>query len=407
MAESSVILTGFSPVQLQKPVPQEHLLSYYAWLMASARCAAEGADSAETAGQIMAEVQHKVRRYGVSPSFISRRQFNAFPDSDEALGQAGAPPALPEGFEDLLASPDGPSVSWRMQRFDQVATEVFRKWYARQSSGPDASAPDDLIHVTCSGYVAPSPAQRIVSEKRWLSTAVTHSYHMGCYGAFPAIRSAVGLLSAPALGRPEGKRRVDIVHTEYLSAHVATLKDSPGDIVDMTLFGDGFIGYSAYPEDVFQRSQRLGPGLRVVAAHEELIPDTLEEMTWKLGPHQFDMYLSRQVPLLIRDNIHGFVRGLCARAGLDFERTKNQLFYAIHPGGPKILDHTRDVLGLSEEHVMHSRRVFAKLGNMSSATVPHIYGDLLADPAVPSGAHVLSMGFGPGLTATGLILQKT
>ena len=119
MAESSVVLSGFAPVQLQKPVPQEHLLSYYAWLMASARCAAEGADTAEAAGKILADVQHKVRRYGVSPSFITRRQFNAFPDSEEALGQAGTPPALPEGFEDLLANPDGPSVDFRMQRFGE------------------------------------------------------------------------------------------------------------------------------------------------------------------------------------------------------------------------------------------------------------------------------------------------
>lgn len=401
MIESSVVIGSFAPVQLKKPVRQEHLLSYFAWLVASARCAAVGAATPEAAAQILREVQGSVRRYGISPSFISHRYFNVFPDSEQALGLRGAPPQLPDGFENLLTAPAGPSLDRRMARFESVALEAIGKWY-----GPEAAAPDDLIHVTCSGYAAPSPAQRFVSQRRWRSTTVLHSYGMGCYGAFPAIRSAVGLLAASVLGRPEGKRRVDIMHTEYLSGHVTTLKDTPGDIVDMTLFGDGFIGYSAYPEKVFHSTPEVGPGLRVVAAREEIISDSLDEMTWTLGPSQFDMYLSRNVPLLIRDSVLGFARRLCARAEIDFDRSKERLFYAIHPGGPKILDHTREVLGLSEEKLVYSRRVFRELGNMCSAAVPYILMDVLMDPAIPSGANVLTMGFGPGLTASGLILQK-
>ena len=60
------------------------------------------------------------------------------------------------------------------------------------------------------------------------------------------------------------------------------LLHKPGDIVDATLFGDGFIGYSAHSERGWAR---LGvPGLRVLAQHEIIIPDTLDEMTWTLGP---------------------------------------------------------------------------------------------------------------------------
>lgn len=401
MAESSVVLAGFKPVHVKKPVRQEHLLSYYAWLMASARCAAEGADTPEAAGRVLNDVQEKVRRYGVSPNYIARREFVAFPDSDEALGQLGGLPQLPEGFEDLISQPEGPSLAARMERFEKVALQVFREYYAS-----DARAPDDLIHVTCSGYVAPSPAQRFVAEKGWFSTPVMHSYHMGCYGAFPAIRNAVGLLTSAALAGPEGKRRVDIVHTEYLTNHVSTLKNGAADIIDMTLFGDGFIGYSAYPEDVFRTSRSVGPGLRVVAAHEELIPNSLGEMTWKLGAQQFDMHLSKNVPLLIRENVLGFARKLCARAGMDFDRVKDGLFYAIHPGGPRIVDHTRDVLGIPEEKLSHTRRAFYELGNMCSATVPYILADILEDKTLPANARILAMGFGPGLTASGLILEK-
>lgn len=402
MTEPNVVLAGFAPLHVQKPVRQEHLASYYAWLLASARCVAQGAATPEAAGQVLREVQEKVKRYAVSPSFISHREFCAFPDSEEGLGQRGSAPALPKGFEGLLQQPEGPTIAQRMERFQAVALQVFRQWFAEKSE-----APDDLIHVTCSGYLAPSPAQRFVSERGWWSTSVVHSYHMGCYGAFPAIRNAVGQLTASALAGADGKRRIDIVHTEYLSGHVATLKNEPSDIIDMTLFGDGFVGYSAYPEHVYRTTAGLGPGLRVVAAREELVPGSIDEMTWNLGPRQFDMHLSKSVPLFIRESVLSFTRALCARAGLDFDGVRHRLCYAIHPGGPRIIDHVRDALGLAEDRLSPTRRAFYELGNICSATVPYILMDLLRDPSVPAGSPVLALGFGPGLTASGLILEKT
>jgi len=399
--EQRVVLADFTPVELGPPVPQEELLNYLAWLMASARCAAQGVTSSGEAEGVLRAVQEKMQRYGVGPHFIERRQFNVLPPPVQGSGQADGPPALPTGFEELVREPRGPLLDERMRSFEAVALEVFRRFYAETSK-----APDDLIHVTCSGYASPSPAQRIAAEKGWFSTAVLHSYHMGCYGAFPAMRSAVALLAPSVLGLPERKARVDIVHTEYLSVHVGPLKDEPGDFVDQTLFGDGFIGYSAFPEDVFRASRTRRPGLRVLASHEQLIPNSAEAMTWRLGPHQFDMFLSKEVPLLIRSSVADFSRKLCARAGVDLQRDKRELLFAIHPGGPKILDHCRDALGLEEAQVAHARGVFRTLGNMSSATIPYVFKRLAEDDAVLPGTRIVSMGFGPGLTATGLLLEK-
>lgn len=401
MVEHAVVLSDFAPLPQQRPVPQEHLLSYQAWLMASARCAATGVASAAEAARVLEETQAMMQRYAVGPHFIERRQFNLLPDSSTGLGADGAPPELPIGFEQIATRPEGPTLDERMKRFAGVALEVFRRFYELKTK-----APDDLIHVTCSGYVSPSPAQRILAERGWYSTSVLHSYHMGCYGAFPAIRSAVALLAPSVLGLPERKSRVDLVHTEFLSGHVAPLKHEPGDFVDMTLFGDGFIGYSAFPEDRFRATHAPGTGVRVLASHDELIPDSAGAMTWTLGPHQFDMYLSKDVPLLIRDRILPFTTRLSARAGLEFERIKRDLVFAIHPGGPKILDHSRDALGIDERQIAHSRRVFRELGNMSSASVPHILMSIVEDAGVAPGTRIVSMGFGPGLTASGLLLEK-
>jgi alkylresorcinol/alkylpyrone synthase len=81
------------------------------------------------------------------------------------------------------------------------------------------------------------------------------------------------------------------------------------------------------------------------------------------------------------------------------------MIFAIHPGGPKILNHIRDKLGLEEYQVKHSRDVLFKHGNMSSATIPHIWKSLIDDDDIKHGQTVITMAFGPGLTATGFILE--
>jgi predicted naringenin-chalcone synthase len=45
-------------------------------------------------------------------------------------------------------------------------------------------------------------------------------------------------------------------------------------------------------------------------------------------------------------------------------------------------------------------------GNMSSATLPHIWARIAVDTSVPSGTLITSLAFGPGLTVYGAVLRK-
>ena len=93
-------------------------------------------------------------------------------------------------------------------------------------------------------------------------------------------------------------------------------------------------------------------------------------MTLRPGPLQFDMSLSKRVPFMIRDSIADFVRVDLRQAGLDFEREKGSMVFAIHPGGPAILNQIRGRLGIEESQIALSRRVLYENGNMASATAP-------------------------------------
>jgi predicted naringenin-chalcone synthase len=50
--------------------------------------------------------------------------------------------------------------------------------------------------------------------------------------------------------------------------------------------------------------------------------------------------------------------------------------------------------------------VLHRFGNMSSATLPHIWTDILAGDETPDGTLVASVAFGPGLTFAGALLRK-
>jgi len=82
------------------------------------------------------------------------------------------------------------------------------------------------------------------------------------------------------------------------------------------------------------------------------------------------------------------------------------MYFAIHPGGPKIIDYVVNELGIPEFQAHWSYDVLRNHGNMSSATIPYILHNIVNDSAIQSGTKIIAMAFGPGLTATSLLLEK-
>jgi predicted naringenin-chalcone synthase len=396
---------------MAKPVPQRIALELSAYGFAKISCWNNNVNDADSFRQVHKEVREKFEKYALSPAQIKRRQLVFFPRVEDIRFVDGqielAEPEHeylrlfrnktdPDG---LIINPKGVDIKIRHESYGKVADLCLAEMYK------DAPAsPDDIIHVTCSGYLAPSPVERMVARKQWFGATVTHSYHMGCYGAFPAIKMAHGFLASSHFGVTAPKSQVDIVHTELLSAHHDFMDLGAGNIITMSLFSDGFIKYSAYSEESL-RAQGLR-GLRILAFDEHLLPDSPDEMTWVPGPHHFHMTLTVMVPILIKRHIRSFIESLLNRIGMDFEEQKDAMIFAIHPGGPKIVEHIQDELGLRDDQVAFSKQVFQEHGNMSSATIPYILKEILEETAIPVGTRVVSVAFGPGLTVTGLVLEK-
>jgi predicted naringenin-chalcone synthase len=123
---------------------------------------------------------------------------------------------------------------------------------------------------------------------------------------------------------------------------------------------------------------------------------TADHMTWDVTDLGFRMGLSPRVPDVLSRHVGDVVEELLSEAGL---RVEDVAGWAVHPGGPRILDVVRDELGLAESQIAASRGVLAEHGNCSSATVLLVLQEL-ADVDGP----VVAMAFGPGLTLYAALL---
>lgn len=294
-------------------------------------------------------------------------------------------------IDDMSRSPAGPGTAERTDWFAQEVEAAFARLYAEETVPPA-----DLVHVTCTGYVSPSGAQRLVAKRGWgTRTRVTHAYHMGCYASVPALRIALGL------GRGDERGRVDVVHTELCSLHFDPSLHTAEQLVVQSLFADGSVRYTLEHERA-----RDAPAYRVLAVHEIVDDGSEDAMLWRLGNHGMRMTLSREVPDRIAKTIREFVVDLFARGGYDFAAEQPSCAFAIHPGGPKIIDVVRDALELREPQVAAAREVLRRYGNMSSSTLPHVWKHLLEDRECPRGSLVGSFAFGPGLTIAGALFRK-
>ena len=374
----SVSLQDFEVVRPKYEECQENLLDWFAHIHTQSKNQLQNWNSSESSA-FENELREKLFSLGVGENKIERRGFE-FNDFNH------------RNFEEmeiynLSDAPTGYGLGKRMALYDELTSNIFEKIYPE-----NRLLPSHLIHVTCTGYVAPSPAQKLVSSRSSGSRSmVTHAYHMGCYGSIPSIRIGMGHYFVNG-------ESSDIVHTELCSLHINPTNQSTDQLVIQSLFADGFIKYSV-------GKSGSSPGFKVLGIHEEVIGDSTSKMTWVCDEWGFKMSIAREVPLLIRKALEPYLAKLAKIAGVDRE-VLGKAHYAIHPGGPKIIQQIAQALDLSENEVEHSQGVLNDYGNMSSATLPHVWDRIVKDPDIKSGELVVSLAFGPGLTICGALFEK-
>ncbi|HEY8474604.1 MAG TPA: type III polyketide synthase [Natronosporangium sp.] len=277
------------------------------------------------------------------------------------------------------------STGKRMRRFLTEALPLGKTAVsgALADAGVEPGRVGLLAVCSCTGYATPG-LDILLARDLALADDCQRLFvgHMGCYAALPGLASAANFVTAH--GRP-----AVLLCAELCSLHLQPPTVDTGQIVAHALFSDAAAAVVVAPgED--------GYGVRKLASLTD--PSTADHMTWDVTDLGFRMGLSPQVPDVLARHVARFVADLLADAGLAISDVDG---WAIHPGGPHILDVVERELGLPPAALAPSRDVLSRHGNCSSPTVLLILDELRR----AGRQRVLVMAFGPGLTLYAALLS--
>ncbi|QDU78600.1 Alpha-pyrone synthesis polyketide synthase-like Pks18 [Polystyrenella longa] len=283
----------------------------------------------------------------------------------------------------------GPDTAARMEQYVLHAAPLAIK-AANKALLDSGKAPGEITHlvtVSCSGFSAPGFDIELIRELGLPEeTARTHVGFMGCHGAMNGLRVAKAYADA------DPKACVLVCAVELCSVH-HHYGWNPQRIVANSLFADGAAAVVGC-----HRETPTGEDWTIVANGSRLLPDSREMMSWEIGNNGFEMGLSPEVPNVIQQYLPEWMEAWLGRHQLT---TKEIASWAIHPGGPRILQATAEALGLDDQQMEPSRRVLEEYGNMSSPTVLFIIERLRqAEAKRPC----VILGFGPGLVAEAALI---
>jgi predicted naringenin-chalcone synthase len=287
----------------------------------------------------------------------------------------------------------GWSTAERMRRFLAEAVPLGKEAVAAalSSAGVPASELGLFAVVSCTGYVTPG-LDILLARDLAMSPAVQRLGigHMGCYAAIPGLGTVADFVHSR--GRPAA-----LLCAELPSLHVQAVGErlDVEQLIAHALFADAAAAVVVAPDM---------PGLAVVDVEARTDPSTSDHMTWEVTDAGFRMGLSPRVPDVLARHVRPVVETLLGRHGLGLTDVAG---WAVHPGGPRILDVVADRLGLPESAMAESAAVLRDYGNCSSGTVLLVLERLLASRRFTAGETVVLLAFGPGLTLYTALLRQS
>lgn len=325
------------------------------------------------------------------------RRFSVLADYGRSVGEFTFYPNSPN-LEPL------PSVGRRMAVYQREALPLaLRAVRACLADYPQFSlhSVTHLVVVSCTGFYAPGPDIELIDALGLPGTTQRLLIgFMGCYGAFN------GLKAADAIVRADPQASVLIVCVELCTIHFQKPENQSNWLAN-ALFSDGAAAV------LVQGTARREQSFRLQSFHCDLLPEGRDQMAWTIGNHGFDMVLTSTIPDLIRHHIGLMLQRILDQNGLTVGDVD---YFALHPGGRRILDLIELELGIDRSKTQHAYSVLNQYGNMSSATVLFVLKaiwDELAESAanapesVAAGysKRIAGVAFGPGLTLESMLLQ--
>jgi alkylresorcinol/alkylpyrone synthase len=190
-----------------------------------------------------------------------------------------------------------------------------------------------------------------------------------------------------------------LVSVELCSLTVQRDDVTVPNLVASGLFGDGAAAVVA--------TGRTGDGgergqAEVLGSRSRLYPDSERTMGWDVAASGLRIVLDANVPDLIRRHVGDDVDAFLEDFGLGRDDIE---WWVCHPGGPKVLEAIEDTLEVPRSAVQLTWDSLARIGNLSSSSVLHVFEDTLRERPPRPGSYGMLMAMGPGFCSELVLLR--
>lgn len=293
----------------------------------------------------------------------------------------------------LAAYPALRSFRARNDAWTAAALELGERAIVEVLAKADASARaiDHVYFVTVTGLATPSIDARLVG-RLGLRPDVrrTPIFGLGC------VAGAAGLARASDVLRGDPSGRALLLSVELCSLTLQREDASVANVIASGLFGDGAAAV------LLEGGATPARGPRIVATRSIFYPGTERLMGWDFVDGGFKVVLSPKVPELVRARLRADVDAFLADQGLDRGAIRHVV---AHTGGPKVLEAIEEALELPRVALARSWKSLREAGNLSSASVLFVLGDLLDAGEAAPGDLGLLLAMGPGFCAELVLLR--
>lgn len=274
-----------------------------------------------------------------------------------------------------------------------LAVEVARRALAGLADGVDEIGL--LVFVTSTGFIAPGVDVALVKQLGLppsVSRAVMN--FMGCAAAMNGLRTATDYV------RSHPDRKALVVCIELCSVN-AVFADDINDVIISSLFGDGCAAVVVGARQVLSP---LTPGKVVIRDTFSRLLDGAEDgIVLGVNHNGVTCELSENLPSYIYDGVAPVVAEVLANNGL--QKSDIQL-WAIHPGGPKIIEQSARSLGIPAKSAAASWEVLANYGNMLSVSLLFVLESMVAQSdSTESLSTGVAFSFAPGVAVEGMLFD--
>jgi predicted naringenin-chalcone synthase len=211
----------------------------------------------------------------------------------------------------------------------------------------------------------------------------------GCYAAVPALITCAHWVGA-------NRRPAVLMAVDLFSPAVQPPPYDMEAAVIMTLFGDGAGAAVLLPGEPGL------PGADVIDAEQLTAAVHAEDLMVHFGDLGLKIFLKPSLPDVVASSVAVPAKALLERHGLAWD---DITWWAVHPGGRRILDRVEEEMRLPESSMAVSRAVMREFGNTASAAVLGVLERLQTSRPLAPGQHAVVLAFGPGATIWALLLR--